>query len=80
MSDERIIAAKVPVKCALEEGKNYAWCSCGRSDKQPFCNGAHRETSLRPMIFSVEASREANLCQCKQTKNPPYCDGSHRNC
>lgn len=80
MSDERVIAAKEPVKCNLEAGKNYAWCSCGRSDKQPFCNGAHRATSMTPLIVKVEEAKEAWLCQCKQTKNPPYCDGSHKNC
>lgn len=80
MSDEKIIAAKAPVQCHFEEGKTYAWCSCGRSDKQPYCNGAHASTSLRPMIVKADKDRSVWLCQCKQTKNPPYCDGSHKDC
>ena len=24
-----------------QEGKTYYWCSCGRSAKQPFCDGEH---------------------------------------
>jgi len=30
-----------PFKIAVEEGKIYAWCSCGYSSKQPFCDGSH---------------------------------------
>ena len=38
MSDKAvpIIAAKTPKKVELEEGKDYAWCRCGRSSSQPF--------------------------------------------
>jgi CDGSH-type Zn-finger protein len=28
---------------AVEVGKNYSWCSCGKSEKQPFCDGSHRD-------------------------------------
>ena len=26
----------------VEEGKSYFWCSCGKSSKQPFCDGSHK--------------------------------------
>ena len=32
-----IIADKKPIKVDLESGKNYFWCRCGKSQKQPFC-------------------------------------------
>jgi len=73
-----IIAAKQPAKVTLETDKKYAWCACGRSEKQPFCDGTHKSTELRPKLFEVEKAGESWLCQCKQTKNPPYCDGTHR--
>lgn len=67
-----------PVKCELETDKNYAWCTCGHSKNQPFCNGSHKaKKATAPMVFSVEEEKTAYLCTCKQTKNPPYCDGSH---
>lgn len=73
------IAAKVPVKVELEEGKRYAWCTCGLSDKQPFCNGAHKGTEYRPNVFTCEESKTAHLCACKHTKNASgFCDGSHK--
>ena len=68
-----------PRTVSLEPGENYAWCACGRSSNQPFCDGAHRGTPLRPKVFRVERAEEVHLCMCKRTKNPPYCDGSHRN-
>ena len=72
------VAAKVPVKVELEEGKKYAWCTCGLSDQQPYCNGAHKGTEFRPMVFVAEETKTAHLCQCKATKNPGFCDGSHK--
>ena len=67
-----------PVAVDLEPGRDYHWCRCGRSSRQPFCDGSHRGTGLEPQGFSVDEAREAYLCQCKQTGNPPYCDGSHK--
>ena len=77
MSDPTI-AAKFPAKAELEPGKNYAWCACGLSKNQPFCDGSHKTTDLKPVIFKVEEKKTAYLCQCKHTKNPPYCDGTHK--
>ncbi|HEY5657702.1 MAG TPA: CDGSH iron-sulfur domain-containing protein [Myxococcota bacterium] len=74
---EPIAADDKPRTVALEPGGNYAWCACGRSADQPFCDGAHRGTTLRPKVFRVERAEEVHLCMCKRTKNPPYCDGSH---
>ena len=73
------VAAKTPAKVELEKGKKYAWCTCGLSDNQPFCNGAHKGTDYRPMVFTAEESKTAYLCQCKATKNGCFCDGSHKN-
>lgn len=74
---EPTIAAKQPVKVELEKGKEYYWCTCGRSASQPFCDGSHRGTSFTPKAFQAEEDGEAHLCQCKHTKNAPFCDGSH---
>jgi len=72
------VAGTAPIKVALEEGKTYAWCSCGLSAKQPFCDGSHRGTSFTPSKFVAEASKDVFLCTCKQTANPGFCDGMHK--
>ena len=72
------IAAKAPVKVALEAGKDYWYCTCGLSANQPFCDGSHKGTAFAPKKFTAEATGDAWLCQCKQTKNAPFCDGSHK--
>jgi len=78
MSEEKPArAGDLPLAVNLEAGKDYYWCSCGKSDGQPFCNGAHKGSSFAPVKFNIDESAEAHLCTCKQTKNPPYCDGSH---
>jgi len=78
MKENNIRGGDTPIKCELEAGKNYAWCTCGHGDTQPFCNGSHKEAEATLSLkFSVEENETAFLCTCKLTKNPPYCDGSH---
>ena len=76
-------AAKCEPCCVkAEAGKTYAWCTCGLSEKQPFCDGRHKQIEGMPfksLKVSFEKDEEVWLCQCKQTSNPPFCDGSHRN-
>ena len=30
----------------VEKDKSYYWCTCGKSSKQPFCDGSHKALSL----------------------------------
>jgi CDGSH-type Zn-finger protein len=66
-----------PIEVQLEVGKQYYWCTCGRSQSQPFCDGSHKTTEFTPKAFSVDESKAVWLCACKKTKNPPFCDGTH---
>jgi len=76
--DKAVIAQKEPYAVELEEGKTYAWCRCGLSERQPFCDGSHKTTSFQPMMFKAEKSGKAFLCGCKHTGKEPHCDGSHK--
>lgn len=75
--DNPIRAADLPVALDVEADRNYWWCSCGRSAKQPFCDGAHAGTPFTPVKFTATETRKVFLCTCKATANPPFCDGSH---
>lgn len=72
------IAQKGPYPVELEKGQTYAWCQCGESSSQPYCDGSHKDTPFEPKIFKADQSKTAYLCGCKQTKKAPYCDGTHR--
>jgi CDGSH-type Zn-finger protein/quercetin dioxygenase-like cupin family protein len=72
-----VIAQPGPFLVELESGRNYSWCTCGRSAKQPFCDGSHAGTSFRPLSFTGAAGGEIVLCGCKHTRTPPFCDGMH---
>lgn len=72
-----VIADTKPVEIELMKDKNVAWCACGRSGNQPWCDGSHKSTTIKPLIFKVEEEKKAYLCMCKHSKNKPFCDSSH---
>ena len=76
---EAKVASKTPYGVEVEAGKNYSWCACGLSAKQPFCDGSHASTNIRPKLFHATENKKVFFCGCKQTKTPTLCDGSHKN-
>lgn len=72
-----VIASKTPYSVQVEEGKSYFWCSCGRSSKQPFCDGSHKGTEFVPLRYVAEKDRTVFFCGCKHSEKQPLCDGAH---
>ena len=70
-------AGDAPIGVNVEEGKSYYWCTCGKSSKQPFCNGSHKGTEFAPLLYKADQSKKVFFCICKATKDQPMCDGSH---
>ncbi len=90
---EPVVAQKAPYGVEVESGKTYFWCTCGKSSKQPFCDGSHSNGShsdgshsdgsethseFAPMKFEAEESKLLYFCGCKASQNKPFCDGSHK--
>ncbi|MEM1003931.1 MAG: CDGSH iron-sulfur domain-containing protein [Pseudomonadota bacterium] len=71
------IAQTTPIPVEVEEGKNYFWCSCGKSQRQPYCDGSHKGTGMEPVKYTAETSKTVYFCGCKQSSKKPLCDGSH---
>ncbi|EPC03278.1 hypothetical protein L861_17195 [Litchfieldella anticariensis FP35 = DSM 16096] len=74
---EALVAQKGPYAVKVETGKRYTWCACGRSEGQPYCDGTHKTTDLRPVVYQAEKDTTVYFCGCKQTSTPPLCDGTH---
>jgi CDGSH iron-sulfur domain-containing protein 3 len=60
------IGARQPIEVAVEAGKSYWWCACGRSKSQPFCDGSHKGTGFTPIEWKAQKSEPAWFCCCKQ--------------
>ena len=80
MPEEPVVAQKGPYKVDLLATYRYAWCACGLSKYQPFCDGSHTMSTagLKPVIFNQSKDETVYLCGCKHSKNPALCDGSHK--
>jgi len=77
MSDEKpVVASKMPAVMELEAGE-YWWCSCGKSAKQPFCDGSHKGSKFAPQKVELTEEKNIALCNCKQSENGAFCDGTH---
>ena len=72
------IARKAPYAVEVEAGQSYWWCACGKSSKQPFCDGSHKTTPFTPIEYKADASKTVYFCGCKQSSKSPLCDGTHK--
>lgn len=74
--DKPVICDRKPLVMEVEAGVHW-WCSCGRSDHAPFCDGSHKGTGLQPVRIELAEKTVVSWCQCKHSGTPPTCDGSH---
>jgi len=76
--NDATIAKKGPYSGDVEAGKSYYWCACGKSAKQPFCDGSHAGTAFVPVRFVATETKTVYFCGCKRSSKAPLCDGAHR--
>ena len=75
---EPVIAGRAPIGVDVEAGKNYYWCTCGKSAKQPFCDGSHKGGEFAPLAYTADKTAKVWFCACKRTAGQPLCDGAHK--
>ena len=71
------IAQKSPYKVEVTAGKTSFWCACGRSQKQPFCDGSHKGSEFSPVKYEAGETKSVFFCGCKHSSKTPLCDGTH---
>jgi CDGSH-type Zn-finger protein len=75
---EPTLASRTPFAVDVEQGKTYWWCACGRSRRQPFCDGSHKTTEFTPVEYVAGRSERVWFCGCKRSAARPLCDGTHK--
>lgn len=73
---DKKVAQKSPFVMEVEPG-NYAWCACGHSSKQPFCDGSHQGSEFSPRIEKIAEKKMVAWCGCKNSGKGSFCDGTH---
>ncbi len=73
-----IAAQKAPYKLEVEAERKYFWCACGRSKKQPICDGSHSGTGITPIVYQAMEAKTVWFCGCKASGKKPLCDGTHK--
>ena len=76
---EPTVPQKAPYVMEMQPGM-YAWCACGMSKNQPFCDGSHRGSGMAPMRVEITEAKKVAWCGCKHAgaASKPFCDGGHR--
>jgi len=67
-----------PYVIEAEEGKTYYYCTCGLSEKQPFCDGKHKGSDFSPIAHTAEKAGNVYCCGCRASKKGALCDGAHK--
>ena len=74
---DKKIVQKSPMVMTVEPG-TYAWCSCGHSSNQPYCDGSHKGSGMAPIVEQITEAKTVAWCACKHNGSGPFCDGSHK--
>jgi len=75
MADPKIVQKK-PYVMEMKAGK-YAYCTCGLSKKDPFCDGAHKGGEFKSKVVILEEDTKVAWCGCKHSSKGAFCDGTH---
>lgn len=70
---------KAPYVKEEKPGK-VAWCACGESEKQPYCDGSHarKNTGKTPIVVEIGEDKTIAWCGCRQSEHGAFCDGTHK--
>jgi len=74
---EPVIAQRSPYPVDVQAGRTYYWCACGKSARQPFCDGSHKGSEFTPIAYTADQTARVWFCGCKHSAQKPLCDGSH---
>jgi CDGSH-type Zn-finger protein len=60
-------------------GTKVAFCACGESGKDPYCDGSHaaKNTGKTPIVVDIDKDKKMAWCMCKKSEIMPACNGSH---
>jgi CDGSH-type Zn-finger protein len=72
-----VCVRRSPEAVTVEAAQTVYFCTCGKSAKQPMCDGSHKGTKFSPLPWTAPRAETVQFCMCKQSRNLPFCDGTH---
>ena len=66
MSEEKLEEKVKPIRVECEAGKEYSFCTCGRSGNLPFCDNTHKK------INSQQGTEYKSLKFCPENDTVVY--------
>jgi len=66
-----------PYMVDVKAGEKCFFCTCGKSAKGPYCDGAHKGTEFKPNVVEFDKEQRVRICGCLESKKGHLCDGSH---
>ena len=65
-------AGEGAISVDVEQGKSYYWCSCGKSSKQPFCDGSHKGSEFNPVAYKAEETKKCFFAHVNRLTINPF--------
>lgn len=64
----------------LKSGQTIFVCACSKTNNPPFCDGSHKGSGIRSIMYTSTEDKTVYLCKCGKSKTLPLCENNQEEC